>query len=331
MLGVLGCALVSESVALGSYRTSLYGREAPEAARFRRRRKRDCGVLMIFVPLAYTFAGAKLSMSNSLTHTVLGSTGIAVHRLGISATYRPGKQAIYRAIDEGANFFFAFGVDTQMRSVLRDVFKSKRQGLVLATGAYNLLVGYPNLRRTLEKRLRQFGTDYIDVFLFLGVTKPKQFPEEAREQLRRFRQEGKVRSVGISSHDRKFIGQLTADGELDVFMLRYNAAHRGAEKDIFPYLDRHNPGVVAYTATRWTALMRKPKNWPRGERIPTAGMAYRFVLTHPNVHVCLTAPRNLQQLEENFAAFRQGPLSEEEMDFMRRFGDAVYMQRKWFM
>ncbi|MBM4162716.1 MAG: aldo/keto reductase [Ignavibacteria bacterium] len=270
-------------------------------------------------------------MSSNFTHTVLGRTGICVHRLGLSATYRPGKRAIYRAIDEGANFFFAFGVDTQMRSVLRDVFKSKRQGLVLATGAYNLLIGYPNLRRTLEKRLRQFGTDCIDVFLFLGVTKPKHFPEEAREELYRFRQEGKVRFVGISAHDRKFIGTLAAGDELDVFMLRYNAAHRGAEKDIFPYLDRHNPGVVAYTATRWTALMRRHKDWPRGERVPAAGMAYRFVLTHPNVHVCLTAPTNLKQLEENIAALRQGPLGEEEMQYMRRFGDTVYMQRKWFM
>ncbi|MBM4160232.1 MAG: hypothetical protein FJ217_03940, partial [Ignavibacteria bacterium] len=64
-------------------------------------------------------------MSSNFTHTVLGRTGIRVHRLGLSATYRPGKRAIYRAIDEGANFFFAFGVDTQMRSVLRDVFRSR--------------------------------------------------------------------------------------------------------------------------------------------------------------------------------------------------------------
>jgi predicted aldo/keto reductase-like oxidoreductase len=60
-------------------------------------------------------------------------------------------------------------------------------------------------------------------------------------------------------------------------------------------------------------------------------MAYRFVLSNPHVHVCLTAPSNVRQLEEDLAAVRQGPLSEEEMQFMREFGDAVHARKKWFM
>lgn len=270
-------------------------------------------------------------MNQNFTQTTLGATGIAVHRLGLSATYRPGKKAIYKALDEGVNYFFGFGIDTQMTSVMRDVLQSNREKYVVATGAYNLMIGYPNLRRTLEKRLRQFRTDYIDVFLFLGVTKEKEFPEKAREELRRFREEGKVRAIGLSTHDRKFAGKLAAEGAADVLMIRYNAAHRGAEQDIFPHLTPHNPGVVGYTATRWTYLLRRPKGWLQEERIPTAGMCYRFVLSHPSVHVCLNAPANLRQLEENLKAVQEGPLGEEEMELMRKFGDAVYRQKKLFM
>jgi aryl-alcohol dehydrogenase-like predicted oxidoreductase len=135
----------------------------------------------------------------------------------------------------------------------------------------------------------------------------------------------------MSCHDRKFAGQLADEGALDVFMIRYNAAHRGAEKDIFPFLAKHNPGIVSYTATRWTYLLRKPNNYPKGERIPTAGMCYRFVLSNPNVHLALTAPSNEKQLVENLASLRDGPLNDEEMTFMKQFGDAVYNQKKWFM
>lgn len=39
------------------------------------------------------------------------------------------------------------------------------------------MFGYFDLRRTLEKRLRQLRTDYIDIFLFLGVLKEKEFSE----------------------------------------------------------------------------------------------------------------------------------------------------------
>jgi aryl-alcohol dehydrogenase-like predicted oxidoreductase len=59
-------------------------------------------------------------------------------------------------------------------------------------------------------------------------------------------------------------------------------------------------------------------------------MCYRFVLTNPHVHVCMTSPTNLKQLVENLQAVRKGPLSDEEMDFMRDFGDAVYQRYKGF-
>jgi predicted aldo/keto reductase-like oxidoreductase len=229
------------------------------------------------------------------------------------------------------NFFFGFGLDTQMTRAMRDIIRSHREQCVLATGPYNLLFGYTDIRRTLEKRLRQFGTEYIDVFLFLGVTKEKDFPQRARDEMLGLREEGKVRAVGMSCHDRKFSGRLASEGALDVMMIRYNAAHRGAESDIFPFLGKHNPGVVSYTATRWTHLLRRPRGWNREGRIPDAGMCYRFVLSHPSVHVCLTAPSNEQQFVENLQALRSGPLDEGEMQFMRSFGDAVYDRHKWFM
>ncbi len=270
-------------------------------------------------------------MDQDFTHTSLGNTSIAVNRLGMSATYRPGKGAIYKALDEGINYFFYYGFDTQMISVLRDVLKNNRENYTVATGAYNLLLPKPNLRRTLEKRLRQLRTDYIDVFLFLGVMKEKHFSDHVREELYRLREEGKILCIGISTHNRKFAGKLVADGVLDVIMMRYNAAHRGAEHEIFPYLNEYNPGVVSYTATRWRYLLRRPSGWPKDGRIPTAGMCYRFVLSNPHIDVCMTAPSNEKQLKENLAALRKGPLCEEEMEFMRKFGDAVHHTRKWFM
>lgn len=270
-------------------------------------------------------------MPQSFFESTLGRTGIPVHRLGLSGTYWPGKQTIHYALDQGVNYFFCYGFDAQMVRVLRDLARTRRKDVVIATGAYNLVVGYPNLRRTLEKRLRQLGTDYIDVFLFLGVLKPKQFPEKVVEEMCRFREEGKVRAIGLSCHDRKFAGQLAEQGKLDTLMIRYNAAHRGAENDIFPHLAAHHPGLVSYTATRWGYLLRKPRAWPKSEPIPTAGDCYRFVLGNDNVDVCLTAPSNMKQLRENLEAVSRGPLPDADMDFMRRFGDVVHYggKRGW--
>jgi hypothetical protein len=45
----------------------------------------------------------------------------------------------------------------------------------------------------------------------------------------------------------------------------------------------------------------------------------------------MTAPRSVQELEQNVAALAHGPLDEDEMAFLRQFGDAVHAQRRWFM
>ncbi len=87
-------------------------------------------------------------MDRDFSHTTLGNTGIGVHRLGLSATYRPGKKAIYKALDEGINYFFGFGIDTQMTGVMRDVLKSNREQCVVASGAYGYIFGHFDLRRT---------------------------------------------------------------------------------------------------------------------------------------------------------------------------------------
>jgi aryl-alcohol dehydrogenase-like predicted oxidoreductase len=268
-------------------------------------------------------------MNPSFSHAILGQTGISVCRLGLSASYRPGKRAVYRGLDEGLNLFFCYGFDTQMIGVLREIPGARRQQYCVVSGAHNLLWTYLDLQRTLERRLRQLRTEYVDVFLLLGVMKEKQLPPQARDELYRLREKGLTRAVGISTHNRDLAGRLAAGGELDVIMMRYNAAHRGAETDIFPHLDRHNPGVLSYTATRWRQLLRRPRGWPTEGRIPTAGMCYRFVLTNPHVDVCLTAPSNIRQLEENVSSFRKGPLAPEDMVFMESFGNAVRETAGW--
>jgi aryl-alcohol dehydrogenase-like predicted oxidoreductase len=271
-------------------------------------------------------------MQQDFLRAPLGKLGTPVCRLGLSATYRPGRATIHRALDEGLNYFFYFGFDHQMTDVLRDAIGARREEYVLATGAYSYYsLGHQNLRRTLEKRLRQMRTDYIDVFHFLGITKAEHLTLRVREELQKVRESGLVRAVAVSSHDRKLAVALAREGVLDAMMIRYNAAHRGAETEIFPNLPESDPAVVAYTATRWSYLVRRPRAYPKEARIPTAGMCYRFVLSNPAVDVCLTAPSNLRQFEANLTEVRQGALAEDDMRFMRDFGDVIYRKNQYFM
>jgi aryl-alcohol dehydrogenase-like predicted oxidoreductase len=104
--------------------------------------------------------------------------------------------------------------------------------------------------------------------------------------------------------------------------------HRGAERDIFPHLPAENrPGMVAFTTTSWRQLL-DPRRIPAGERVPTAGDCYRFVLSQPAIDVCMTGPSNLEHVEHAVEAFRKGPMSEDELAWMRRVGTAIYAKKR---
>lgn len=127
-------------------------------------------------------------------------------------------------------------------------------------------------------------------------------------------------AVAISSHDRKMARALVDELELDVLMCRYNAAHRGAETDIFESLPERRAGIVSYTATRWGRLLK-----PAGDLGPmTAGECYRFVLANPAVDVALCSPRSWDELREDVAAVAAGPLDADCLAEVRAFGDRVH-------
>ena len=266
--------------------------------------------------------GASIPPTDFL-HTTLGRTGQQVCRLGLSGSYWPGETALRAGIEAGLNYLFWFYWDRQMTRVLREVLPGRREQFVVATGVSNL--GTFLVRKGLETCLRKLRVDHIDVFHLFWVSAGGLGPRMI-DLLHQFKEEGKIKSVAISTHARRYAQELIRQGVLDVVMMRYNAAHRGAEVDIFPSLPLSQPGVVSYTATRWGKLLRAPRGWPASGRVPTARECYRFALSNPHVHVCLTAPRSHEELKDNLTALEQGPLSAEDMEFMRSFGDAVRTQ-----
>jgi aryl-alcohol dehydrogenase-like predicted oxidoreductase len=142
------------------------------------------------------------------------------------------------------------------------------------------------------------------------------------------REKGMFRFLALSGHNRKLFPVLAGDGRFDIFHVRYNAVHRGAEEEVFAKLSPESrPGLVTYTATRWGDLLN-PKKMPPGEKPPRAADCYRFVMTHPMVDVCMAGPKNLEEMREALAALQLGPLSEEEMARMKRIGAYIHANHK---
>jgi predicted aldo/keto reductase-like oxidoreductase len=256
---------------------------------------------------------------------VLGRTGLKVGRLGIASGYGAPTEAIEEAFERGCNYFtwgtVIKGYNPKMRLALKNIVaKGRRDRLVLAAFTY----AHSNYftERMLRRGLKSAGLDHADV-LILGYFS-KRVPRRLIDGALKMKEKGLVRFIGLSSHDRKLLGRLAGDGDFDVLHLRYNAAHPGAEQDIFPFvIGERRPGLVAFTATRWGQLL-KAKKMPPGEKPLTAADCYRFVLSNPAIDVCMSGARTVEQMRENLALLDAGPMSADELARARRIGDFLH-------
>jgi aryl-alcohol dehydrogenase-like predicted oxidoreductase len=109
-----------------------------------------------------------------------------------------------------------------------------------------------------------------------------------------------------------------------MLMIRYNAAHRGAETEVFPVTTALSMPVVTYTALRWGALPRGTPDDPPGFVPPPAPLWYRFALQHPAVTVALMAPDSRAELDEDLTVLgATGPLPEEDYERLAAHGRRV--------
>ncbi len=264
-------------------------------------------------------------MSSGWDQITLGRTGLRVGRIGIgtSSGLTPGD--VEEAVDRGINYLYWGSVRKKaFGEAIRHVARRRRDDVVIVVQSYTRAAFY--MRKSVDSALRELEIDQCDLLL-LGMwndTPPRRILDAAVA----IRESGKAKHVMISCHQRTTFPRYIADPAYGAIMVRYNAAHPGAETEVFPHLAPRErgpsarPGVVAYTATRWGGLL-DPKLVPSGEPAPRASDCYRFALTHPDVDVVLCGPKDRSELDEALTALDRGPMTPDELAWMKRVGKAV--------
>jgi len=254
----------------------------------------------------------------------LGRSGLRVGKLGVGSSYGAPVAAYREAFERGVNYFYWGSLRREgMEQAIREIAAPDRDGLVLVLQSYSRFPAL--LRRAVRSGLRRLRLERADVLL-LGWfnNRPSRRLLDAALELR---ERGLVRALALSGHRRTMFPELLDDETFSIWHVRYNAVHRGAERDVFPHLVRRppaeRPGLVTYTATRWGHLC-DPKRTPPGERTPRGTDCYRFALSRPEVDLCVAAPRNRAEMRQALDALDRDPMDEEELAWMRRVGDHIY-------
>ncbi|MBU2488445.1 MAG: aldo/keto reductase [Proteobacteria bacterium] len=252
----------------------------------------------------------------------LGRTGLLVGPLGMSAAYDPPAGALEEAFERGCNYFYWGAVRRGgMKTAIKNLCgRGRRDEMVIAIQSFSRWP-WPT-EASFHRALKALGIERADVLLFGWFNS-----EPGKRMLdlgRKLKEKGLVRSLGITGHNRKLFPELAKKRDIDVFHVRYNAVHPGAEQDVFPLLPEgpDRPGVVAFTALCWGHLLNPKKTRPLAPA--TAPDCYRFCMSQPGVDVCMTGPANAAQVAESLRALDLGPLSGEEMARMRELGKHLY-------
>ena len=130
----------------------------------------------------------------------------------------------------------------------------------------------------------------------------------------------KVGRLGISSSFGAPVGAYEAAIERGCNYVTWGTFIKGRSDSLLQ--GEKQPGIVSFTATAWGRLLNLHKV-PPGEKPLTAADCYRFALSHPAVDVCMIGAASTEQMLENLEVLEQGPLTQPELERVRRIGDYV--------
>lgn len=209
-----------------------------------------------------------------------------------------------------------------------------------------------SIQRECEASLKRLGIDTIDLYQ-MHWPNPDPDIEEGWSAMAKLKKEGKVRHIGVSNFNVEQLKRAERIAPVETLQPPYSLVHREVEKEILPYCQQNDIGVIVYSPMASGLLsgrMTKERidnmpqdDWrqrdsefqePRLSRnlalanllndiafphnVPAGVVAVAWTLHNPAVSGAIVGVRNVEQVEEMIIAaeFR---LNDAEMEQINQF------------
>ena len=155
---------------------------------------------------------------------------------------------IHAALDHGINFLDTAEAYAGGRSeeVVGKALRGRREEAILATKISPGHCDPDEIASYCEASLRRLGTDYIDHYVVhWPIT---AYPvDDAFAALQELKQQGKIRSIGVSNFGVEQLGEALGTGvQIDADQLNYSLLSRAIEFEILPLCHERQVSVTAY-------------------------------------------------------------------------------------
>lgn len=231
-----------------------------------------------------------------MEYRTLGKAGVKVSVVGIGGNQFGGKvdaagtkAILYRALEEGINFFDTADVygtpDGRSEEFVGAALAGEWERVVIATKVRFKMGDSPNdvgssryhIMNGVEASLRRLRTDHIDLYQIHAWDESVRI-EETLRALDDLIRAGKVRYIGTSQFSAwqlahsNLLAVLSGWEQFATIQTHYNLIERDAEREIVPYCTWANVGVLPYFPLAGGLLTGK---YTRGEP-PPAGSRGEF-------------------------------------------------------
>ena len=239
-------------------------------------------------------------------------------------------------MDKGLNF-----IDTaeeygkgHSEEIIAKAVDGNRDKMVIATKFKHQNATPERLRLALERSLRNLKTDYIDLYIYHWPNRHEPL-ENTIAAMEAFRQEGKIRAIGVSNWMQPEWEEFDDAGRIDCLQPCHSLLWRSIESDVLPMCAANDISVTPYLplcqgvlAGRFRTMADVPKRDPRlhnlvwrEEQLPSvlavvakleeigrsygksiAQTAIRWLLDQPGVSAPIVGASSPEQMDDNIGA-----------------------------
>ena len=272
-------------------------------------------------------------MTNGLTTSVLGRTGLEVTRLGYGAMELReapddvSERVLNAVLDAGITFIDTSNDYGHSEEMIGKYISGRRSEYYLATkcgcrpGGGEHVWTRENLFRGLHESLKRLKTDYVDIMQLHNAKADDVDRGGLVDALEEMREQGKVRWIGASAV-LPSIETYVERGAFDEYQIPYSgldrahevaitdAARSGAGTVIRGGVQQGEPGVSNRgRPDRWTSFEAAGLDDLRSSGESRTAFMLRYTLAHPDLHTTIVGTQNMDHLRENVEVAERGPLS----------------------
>ncbi len=252
----------------------------------------------------------------------LGRTGLEVAVVGIGTLRTSEPSVIKAAFDSGVNW-----LDTA-RSYMRgrnericgEALKGYRDKVYVTTKTKAR--SKDKILREAEESLRSLQTDHVDLYLVHQVeSKSEAMSEPVKEAFAQLRKEGKIRFVGVSTHENQpeVLDAVIQDPDkfFDAVLVGYNYRSPANVKEAVARAAKAGIGIIAMKTQAGGY-----KTEELGDISPHQA-ALKWVLQDTNVTVAVPGMVTLDHVRENTEVMRMMKLTRVDRQILRRYAQAI--------